>query len=282
MTTILDFTEIIEKRGVDPKTARLVRHSPAIAAEYRVGWPLFLHAITYQAAKLDPFSGAKTAFQFIPGPGLPGGDQSALFVGAFAVGDSWRFGDGSRPAPLHCDRDRCFLPTPETIVYDITPLSQFEDLRDRVLIRWGASARSWSQWAATRRKEVVELRRDAMEPAFPGFAAFATTLDEIAALPVSWQGALRSVQGVYLLVCPVNGEQYVGSAYGEDGFWGRWLAYSANGHGGNRLLMARERTNFSISILEVASPDMSAEDIIAREGAWKVKLGSRAHGLNAN
>ena len=281
---VLDFAEIIQKRGFDPATARVVRHNAAIAAEYRAGMRFFLHAITYQAAGVDPFSQAQTAFQFIPGPALPDAHHTALFVGAFRIGERWIFGDGARRAPLHCDEARCFVPQPDTIVYDISPLPEFDDLRDRVLIRWGpaAATRSWSQWAGRQRKEVIELRRAADDPSFPGFARFASSLEELPALPGSWQGALRSVRGVYLLVCPNTGEQYVGSAYGEDGFWGRWMAYCANGHGGNRLLLSRARANLAVSILEVASPDMAPQDIIAREAAWKVKLGSRAHGLNAN
>ena len=106
-------------------------------------------------------------------------------------------------------------------------------------------------------------------------------MDEIEFLPESWQGALSSVSGVYLLVCPTTGEQYVGSAYGEGGFMGRWRSYATNGHGGNRLLVAREKSHYAVSILEVASPDMSTSDIINRETAWKNKLGSRSHGLNA-
>lgn len=237
---VLTFKEVIEKRGCDPATARLVRHSAEIAAEYRAGLQFFHHAIAYQEGR-DPFLGAQTAFQFVPGPILPGGDHSALFVGAFEIGERWLFGDGQRRAPLHCDEPRCFKPQPDTLVYDIRPMQLFEDLRERVLIRWGSSTRSWSQWAARRSKEVVELRREANEPSFPGFAAFTADLAELPSLPASWRGALRSVHGVYLLVCPATGEQYVGSAYGEDGFWGRWLAYAANGHGGNRLLMARSR-----------------------------------------
>lgn len=101
-------------------------------------------------------------------------------------------------------------------------------------------------------------------------------------MPTAWRAALASVQGVYLLVCPETGEQYVGSAYGDGGFIARWAAYAENGHGGNLMLRARPRTNMAISILEVASPDMSAGDIIKREQAWKTKLGSRAHGLNLN
>ncbi|WP_180897326.1 GIY-YIG nuclease family protein [Martelella soudanensis] len=48
------------------------------------------------------------------------------------------------------------------------------------------------------------------------------------------------------------------------------------------MLLAVEQRDYQVSILEIASPEMSAADIIAREGTWKEKLGARAHGLNAN
>jgi hypothetical protein len=60
------------------------------------------------------------------------------------------------------------------------------------------------------------------------------------------------------------------------------MAYAANGHGGNVMLRERRHRDYTVSILEVASPDMSREDILAREVHWKGKLGSRAHGLNIN
>jgi hypothetical protein len=163
-------------------------------------------------------------------------------------------------------------------------LDAFADLAERLLIRWGqgSSTRAWSQWAASNPKEIVEVRRTADEPPFPGFSAFASTVEDLPLAPQSWRNALASVRGVYLLVCPETGTQYVGSAYGEDGFWGRWSAYMADGHGGNVRLRARTRTNYAVTILEIASPDMAPSDIIRRESAWKVKLGARAHGLNAN
>jgi hypothetical protein len=163
-------------------------------------------------------------------------------------------------------------------------LDAFADLAERLLIRWGqgSSTRAWSQWAASNHKEIVEVRRTADELPFPGFSAFASTVEDLPLAPQSWRNALASVRGVYLLVCPETGTQYVGSAYGEDGFWGRWSAYMADGHGGNVRLRARTRTNYAVTILEIASPDMAPSDIIRRESVWKVKLGARAHGLNAN
>ena len=62
----------------------------------------------------------------------------------------------------------------------------------------------------------------------------------------------------------------------------RWDEYAANGHGGNQLLQRRGQANYAVSILEVASSEMSPDEIIGRESVWKDKLGSRAHGLNAN
>jgi len=279
---LLNFSEIIEKRGVDPKGARLVRHNSEILAEYMAGNRYFLHAITYQDAGLDPYARAATTFHFIPGPKSPDGQFTALFVGAYSIRDSWKFGKGTRLATFHCSSERCFTPRAETLVYDINPMPEFEDLRERILIHWGNSTRSWSQWAANKRKDVIELRQSAREQVFPGFSQFSSCLEELPVLPPSWRGALSSVQGVYLLVCPKTGDQYVGSAYGETGFWGRWSAYVADGHGGNKLLKSRTKVNFQISILEVTSPDMAPQEIIARETAWKGKLGSKAHGLNAN
>lgn len=48
-----------------------------------------------------------------------------------------------------------------------------------------------------------------------------------------WIALLSAVNGVYL-ICDVNtGKQYLGSSYGNNGIWGRWLEYvRTGGHGG--------------------------------------------------
>lgn len=284
MQIFFGFSDLIALRGLPVEGARLVRHDRLGAEEYHRGRAYFGDYITYQGAGLDPFKGASVAFQFIPGPALDDGDASALFVGAHHVGESWLVGDGSRRPTLHHDESRYWPRAPTDRAYQLDPLPEFEDLTGRVLIRWGApnSARAWSQWAHRQNKEIVELRRTVSEPDFPGFSLFSTTLEGIASLPPTWRAALASVKGVYLLVSPDTGDQYVGSAYGADGFIGRWDQYFRDGHGGNKLLRARGRVDYAISILEIASPDMSDADIIHRESTWKSRLGSRAHGLNAN
>jgi hypothetical protein len=44
---------------------------------------------------------------------------------------------------------------------------------------------------------------------------------------------LRATKGAYVLNCPKNKELYIGAAYGESDFYGRWTEEARNGHGGN-------------------------------------------------
>lgn len=45
--------------------------------------------------------------------------------------------------------------------------------------------------------------------------------------------ALSSVKGIYMIIDGNTGKQYVGSAYGEEGIWGRWNSYANTFHGDN-------------------------------------------------
>lgn len=93
---------------------------------------------------------------------------------------------------------------------------------------------------------------------------------------------LKSSCGVYLLTCPKTKEQYVGSATGGDGFWGRWQDYILTGHGGNIALKKRNPSDYQVSILEVAGTAVTIEDIKNMEEKWKSKLQNRVMGLNRN
>lgn len=271
------FNEILERRGIDLNTCRIVRHDTRALQAWRHSRACLENFFSYQrTGNRTPYRGALIVFQLVPV-----GSSGALFVGAYRILDEWQFPAVTRQPVLH---DPAFGENDdhEHLRYDLERVPEFEDLVGRVLIDWGSGTRAWSQWPTRQDKPIIEIRAQRQDDPFPGFSKFQSTVDEIEFLPESWQGALSSVSGVYLLVCPTTGEQYVGSAYGEGGFMRRWRAYAVNGHGGNLLLLARERSNYAVSILEVASPDMSASDIIHRETAWKKKLGSRSHGLNAN
>jgi hypothetical protein len=120
------------------------------------------------------------------------------------------------------------------------------------------------------------------EPRFPGFLNFIQPLSRLASVPQNWIAALRCSRGVYLLTCPKTKEQYVGSATGEEGFWGRWQDYVLTGHGGNQGLKSSEPSDYQVSILEVAGTSATTDDVLTMEGRWQAKLQSREMGLNRN
>ncbi|MBQ7924636.1 MAG: GIY-YIG nuclease family protein [Clostridia bacterium] len=106
---------------------------------------------------------------------------------------------------------------------------------------------------------------------------------------LSWKSALSNVKGIYLIVDTLSGKQYVGSAYGDDCIWQRWVNYAKDGHGGNVELKALLKTNgeeykynFKYSILEVCNMNLGNEYIIERETHWKEVLLTRRFGLNKN
>jgi hypothetical protein len=167
-------------------------------------------------------------------------------------------------------------------VWDLTLETNLSDLIGKLIIDWGPGGRAWIQRADRQNKDVTELRPEFKEPAFPGFLNFIEPLSKLYKIPKSWIGALRFTRGVYLLTCPKTKEQYVGSATGENGFWQRWEEYAQTGHGGDVALKSRDRSDYQVSILEVAGTASTSENIIEMEKRWKSKLQSRKMGLNRN
>ncbi len=80
----------------------------------------------------------------------------------------------------------------------------------------------------------------------------------------------------------------MGSASGASGVWGRWEQYAKKGHGDNKLLidlLARDSDypqRFSFSLLHILPKTLTRDEVIKREGLYKLKLGTRATGLNLN
>ena len=100
---------------------------------------------------------------------------------------------------------------------------------------------------------------------------------------------LSSVYGVYVICDNKTGQLYIGSAYGDEGIWGRWSEYvKTNGHGNNKSLAdlikndANYAKNFSFSLLVVMSKNSTKDAVIAKEQIFKRKFGTQIHGLNNN
>ncbi|MEN6621808.1 MAG: GIY-YIG nuclease family protein [Smithella sp.] len=167
-------------------------------------------------------------------------------------------------------------------VYNLVRDDRLNDFIGKLYIDWGSGERAWIQRPERQNKKITKLLPEFKEPDFPGFLHFMKPLSELNRIPFGWITTLRSSKGIYLLTCPTTREQYVGSASGQDGFWGRWQEYIQNGHGGNIALKSRDPSDYQVSILEVAGTATTLDDLLKMEIQWKQKLQSREMGLNKN
>jgi hypothetical protein len=204
-------------------------------------------------------------------------DHETLFVGIYAA--TYRgLLDRDIPQPHRQAVDK----VGGCDVYDLSLEAALGDLSGRLYVEWGEGFRAWVQHADKQNKPIRELRTAFKEPDFPGFLNFVKLPSELPKLPAAWIAAFRASKGIYLLTCPKTREQYVGSATGEGGFWGRWQDYVRTGHGGNVLLKSRDPSDYQVAILEVAGTACTDSDILIMEQRWKAKLQSREMGLNRN
>ena len=282
----MNFADLLKLHDFNPKDVRLVRH-PAnrVFQKFDVGkttlyslWrnskDLWDHEIRVQSKKT--FGRQKYVAHFI---GLASGDT--VFTGLYELIDFTFIKESA-------DGRYEFINPPANendslAIWNHRKIEVFEQYEERLIINWNAT-RSWSQIASNTPKLILAIEKTYREPDFPGFDSFSMMSNRRSELPESWKAVLSATKGIYLLIHHETGDQYVGSAYGEDGFYGRWANYEdeMNGHGGNKLLKDLESTIFRISIIETTPSSFAAEEIIKRESVWKEKLGSRVFGLNAN
>lgn len=176
--------------------------------------------------------------------------------------------------------------------YELEEVPGFEDFKDRLVIDWGKSTLSWHQWLS--KKPVTEILPQGYITDFPGYLDFILNFDELLTIinypdaNREWHRRLSAVAGVYLIVDKVTGNQYVGSAYGNEGILGRWKSYTKNGHGGNKLLKSLVKNapsyaqNLRFTILRTLPKSLTKREVIEYESLYKTKLGTKAFGLNLN
>lgn len=272
----LTLNVLLRAAGLDPANVRLVRHRDKhhhreVFDAARRNDPRF---VCYQETQDNPrvlsqFRSARYLAGFVADPM----SRDTVFVGIGERKSPWASSD--MPAAIQV--------SPEAISFETRRVNALSEYSGRLVIDWCGSERVWVQHADQQDKPVLELRRVASDPPFPGFLDVKRGLDQVASIPETWATALRNARGVYLIVHRDRGDQYVGSAVGGDGFFGRWLGY-ADGHGGNVGMreLAAQAGAYEVSILEVVGSAASIDEVYARESAWKEKLGTRAKGLNRN
>ena len=284
MAIELGIVDLLKIFGFDERMkSKLVRHQDArydIPALIRGGW-----FDLYQSLQARPvFKGCEQIVSFVG----DGGGRARL-VGVYRVLTQ---GAATRAlVPQNCP----YQEWRDTAKYHYTleRRVEFANLEGRVVIDWGSGALAWHQHL--KNKPVIELfpKGRILEP-FTDYLDFSLAYRQLTELVATanahrdWVSSLSAVAGVYLILAQSSGHQYVGSAFGLDGIWGRWRQYATNGHGGNaklRALLASDSAYpdaFRFSILQVLPKSTTAPEVIRWESQYKAKLGSRVTGLNLN
>ena len=164
-----------------------------------------------------------------------------------------------------------------------------DDLKNRLVIEWGESARAWYQ-KVSNKKDIVSISSNE----FPGYENVVLSfnrLKDIVDNPFAhddYVSALKNIYAVYLISNTKTGKLYVGSAYGDSGLFGRWEEYVRTHHGGNKLLKEYLKNdpkgyeNFKFSILQIFSMNTKDDIVINAERLFKDKLLSKKFGYNDN
>lgn len=225
------------------------------------------------------FQGAKRVFMLLPLEAR----EHYVFVGAYDVTSD------DRPEVPDPAGGTCFV-----VENSYNPMVLAE-LLGRLVVEWRRPVRYRYLKAATAGADLAlvalrERRLGASDIAFPGFQDFHLTFSQLqlhAAVPLlAWKTALSKVAGVYAITDTAHGTTYIGSAYGAEGIWGRWMGYAATRHNNNALLRSHVETHgtqhLRFSVLLTMDLRSTKDEVIARESFFKVALGTRVFGLNSN
>ena len=288
----LGLRDVLEAHGFDLRSKfRLVRHAPDPSRYDRhtlITGPWFE---LYQAIQDKPVYGDSDVIVVLV---LDGGTRAKLF-GIYGVLE--RRGLGPNDIPENCPHKENWRYYEH--FYKLEHQTQYADLDGRVVIDWGKATQSWVQGSNQEKDkpvlEILPLSEAAriLQP-FSDYLDFTLSHAELKGMidnpgaHTDWQASLSAVAGIYLILAETIGQIYVGSAYGENGIWGRWEEYAANGHGGNTSLREMIDTNgeypgaFRYSVLQILPKSTINTVVIRWEQRYKEKLGSRAVGLNLN
>ena len=274
---MITIQELLYNRGIDKNAkVKLVRHKDArcdLYEQYRKNHSWFLD---YQSSQGKPvFRGVDYIVSFIGEEGT-----SSRFIAVYQV----------------CSEEEKEVYNAETLIdgkylYTLKEVEGFEDMKERVIVKW-SNAISWHQWIKNE-MEIIEIQPGLHYQQFTDYFEFILNFDELKEIVNNqypdWKKMLSATKGVYLISDTKSGKLYVGSAYGENGIWGRWSEYvKTNGHGGNKTLKelvnqdSEYGNNFQFSILMLLPKTITADEAIKKEKLFKNKLGTNSFGLNNN
>lgn len=279
---MLYFTDILRSANIDANKVKLLRHplSKPDVFEY------------YQADRIREFTAHQDKNFSIAYPywAVFLGEEGTLsrFYALYKM-DGWVPDTQAaiEPGELHPESF-----TGQYAYYHLETLHDLDEYKNKLLIDWGNSTRMWHQKGTT--PKPIRAILPNFKEVFPGFENIILSFDELENIIESptiyaeWKAALSSINAIYLIVNRENGKQYVGSAYGEDGLWGRWSCYINTKHGGNKEMIDDLAATpdhyhfFQFSILQILPKTVTAEEVIHTEALYKKKLLTISFGMNKN
>lgn len=286
----MDFADIITLQGFEPSKFRLARHGFKEIDPLETFRTNPDRIMAYQAFQTkDRLGDAEFIASFAPHHGT-----QAVLLKVFRIDGKYSQEDAPQ-AMKDLVRDVAeefgwwatdeFLKT--NTFYDLTEVIEFNEYSERLVIEWGGAVTAWVQKLTN--KPVVAIFPPGSAREFESFEKTVLPFSELKRIVRnpnsnrSWVQALKSVNGIYVITNTRDGRNYVGSAYGKDGIWGRWCTYAETGHAGNKMLKdLPSMDHMQFSILEILSGTSTAIDAIEKENFWKLKLRSREGGYNSN
>lgn len=280
--SILCFSDILKKVGLDPSTVKLIRHH---MASYSFNQCYKCDMVReYTAHQRTNFSKGYLYWAVFIGESGTYARLYSIYKVNGATADTPDTIPDGYPISEQFDGQNMY--------YDLQYMDLLQEYESKLIIDWGNSARMWHQKGTTE-KPIISIESSARKP-FIGYEKVLLTYNELKEIVENatdyelWQTALSAINAVYLIVDMETGSQYVGSAYGKDGLLGRWRFYVDSLHGNNKLMKdlicnhPDRYKHFQFSILQILSKSTPDEEIIHAEALWKKKLCSVQFGMNDN
>ena len=277
------FSDLIDKTQIDSKRIHLIRHALsnkncAICKEN--GWiDIYTRLQKRNFAEIGDY-----LFVF-----ESGGGTTASFCKCYIITGITEVADFEFPDDYPDEIDG-----KKSLIYNLGGCGEFSLYDRRIVVDWGKGTINWH----IRKSDlpVIEILKEQQRniESFTSYENFILTyekLNEIVLMPrlySDWVNALSAINAIYVITDTENGKLYIGSAYGNDGLFGRWTDYAKTKHGGNKKLIKlleeypQRYKKFQYSILQILSKNITSEMVFEAEEKWKNKLCTREHGYNDN
>lgn len=286
-------SDVIEKTNIEHDNIALIRHTKSHDNFRRVWTEGIDYFEDYQRIQPENyFHGKEYIFSFVGET-----KSTARFIAVYRVKGIRRL-KKSYVSAEYWDKFGDIHDLKKDYYYDLEKMDVLEDLQDRLVIDYGGTRNIVHvNWRTIAEKPVVGISSRVFEKYENIIWKFSDIERYIGheAMYSDLYLSLSSVNGIYLIIDTVDYSQYIGSASGKEGIWGRWRDYlKTNGTGGNKKLKTHLEKNperykkLQFTILEAiprtGNEGKDKEFVQRREVWYKRKFLTRNDetGLNMN